>query len=204
MMLKKRRGRLLGLSDFGLRGGGLVNGHKYAELIALMLGHKTFADTRIPLRIIATELGSGQPFIFKEGRLSFAVQASSSVPVIFEPAKHQSRRFVDGALSDPVPVKILKELGATDVIAVNLYHKNEFVEKRFTFTKVALRSTRIALYNLSHISIKEADVVINPDTSQRLQNVGLRDFFSESTIKDVIAIGRRSAQRHLAEIKKLL
>lgn len=199
----KQKGRILGISDFGFRGG-LVSGRKYEKIIETLLGHYTFENTKIPLRIIATDLSSGEPFVFKEGKLATAVRASSSVPIVFEPVKHRGRRFIDGALSSPVPVDVLKELGADEVIAVNLYHKNEFIEKRFTVTKVALRSTRIALYNLSHHSIKNSNVTINPDTSYYVQNISLKKYFSSDVVDAMIKIGRKETEKHLPEIKKLL
>jgi NTE family protein len=202
-LLDKQKGRIIGISDFGFRGG-LVSGRKYEKIIETLLGRHIFEDAKIPLRIIATDLANGEPFVFQEGKLSTAVRASSSVPIVFEPVKHHGRRYIDGALSSPVPVEALKSLGADKVIAVNLYHKNEFIEKKFTFTKVALRSTRIALYNLSQHDIKDADVVINPDTSYYVQNISLKKYFSSDIVKEMINIGRKEAEKNLSEIKKLL
>lgn len=199
----KQKGRVLGISDFGFRGG-LVSGRKYEKIIETLLGHHFFEDVKIPLRIIATDLASGEPFVFKEGKLATAVRASSSVPIVFEPVKYHGHRFIDGALSDPVPVDVLKDLGADEIIAVNLYHKNEFIEKRFTFTKVALRSTRIALYNLSQQAIKNASITLNPDTSYYVQNISLKKYFSSAVVDEMIKIGRQEAEKYLPEIKKLL
>jgi NTE family protein len=202
-VLEGKRGMVLGLSDFGFRGG-LVSSKKYEKIIETLLSRHTFEEANIPLRIIATDLSSGEPFVFKQGKLSLAVRASSSVPLVFEPVKHQGRRFVDGALSSPVPVDILKDLGADEVIAVNLYHKKEFIEKRFTFTKVALRSTRITLYNLSQHAVQKAKVIINPDTSYYLQNTSIKKYFSKDIMEQMIKIGRKETEKNLPEIKKLL
>ncbi len=197
------KGRLFRLFDLGFKGG-LVSGNKYKKFIEQLLGQHTFAETMIPLRIVATELSSGQPVIFSSGRLTTAVRASSSVPIVFEPMKHHHQRFVDGALSDPVPVNALKELGEDKVVAVNLYHKNEFIEKKFTFAKVALRSIRIAFYNLSQISMMNAAVRINPDSSRFIQNLNLNRYLSNQSADEVIRVGRREAEKNIKEIKKLL
>jgi NTE family protein len=202
-VLDQKKTRIIGLSDFGFRGG-LVSGRKYQLMIETLLGRHTFNDLKIPLRIMATNLGSGEPFIFNSGKLSLAVQASSSVPLVFEPVSHHGARFVDGALSNPVPVSILKQLGADEVIAVNLYHKNEFIEKHFTFTKVALRSTRIALYNLAQVSVKSAGVVINPDTSRYVDSTRITEYFDQKKVAALVAIGRKEAEKQLPAIRKLL
>lgn len=198
-----KKSRTFKFSDFGFRGG-LVSGDKYEKFIEYLLGCHSFNNTKIPLRILATELSSGRPHVFSEGKLAAAVRASSSVPVVFEPAKQQRNCFVDGALSSPVPVAALKEIGADKVIAVNLYHRNEFTEKKFTFTKIALRSMRIALYNLSQQAIAEADLVLNPDTSYYIQHTNPIRYFSRDIADQMIRIGRREANKKLLELRKLV
>lgn len=194
---------LLQLADLGFRGG-LVSGRKYEKLVESLLGNSNFSDTILPLRIVATELSSGQPIIFSEGSLAAAVRASCSVPIVFEPAKNKRQRFIDGALSSPVPVDILRSLGADEVIAVNLYHKNEFVEKKFTLTKVALRSTRIALYNLAQYSSQAASVLLNPDISIYMQGISPRQYFSPQITNQVIKIGYKEAYKHMSIIQNIL
>ena len=197
------KGRLFRLFDLGFKGG-LVSGDKYEKFIEQLLGQHTFAETIIPLRIVATELSSGQSVVFSEGGLAMAVRASSSVPIVFEPVKHQEQRFVDGALSDPVPVKALKDLGEAHVVAVNLYHKNEFIEKKFTFAKVALRSIRIAFYNLSQNSMRAATVRINPDSSHFTQRLNLSRYLSNKSAEEIIKVGRQETEKNIEDIRKLL
>lgn len=190
--------------DIGFLGGGLVNGRKFEAFMQRVLGKHDFNETKIPLYVAATDLNGGQAYVFKEGKICVAVQASCSVPVVFEPTKVKSHRFVDGGLSDPVPVNTLKEAGADVVIAINLYHKNEFINKKFTFTKVALRSTRIVLYHLAKASIRNADVVIAPDVSKYLQSNKLKTYFKKEIADQMIAIGFKETMKHMDEIKKLI
>lgn len=190
--------------DIGFLGGGLVNSRKFEAFMRRVLGEHDFAEAKIPLYVAATDLTNGEAHIFKEGKICVAVQASCSVPVVFEPTKVKSHRFVDAGLSDPVPVNVLKEAGADVVIAINLYHKNEFTNKRFTFTKVALRSTRIVLYHLAKASIKNADVVVAPDVSKYLQKTKLKAYFKKEIADQMIAVGFKETMKHMDEIKKLL
>jgi NTE family protein len=150
---KAKNEKLPSVLDLGFRGG-IIKAKKFTKLVNYIFGKETFLDTKIPLRIMVTDLVSGKAHIFTEGKIAFGVQASCTVPVLFEPVKVKGHCFVDGGLSDPVPVEALKKMGADITIAVNLYHKNEFIDRRFTVVKVALRSSRIALYNLAQASIK--------------------------------------------------
>ena len=200
---KNAKNKLLSVMDLGFRGG-LVKKDKFQSLVERIFGEHTFLETKIPLRVMATDLTSGQAHVFSEGKVALSVQASCTVPVLFEPIKIKGHAFVDGGLSDPVPVEVLKKMGADRVIAINLYHKNEFINKRFTLTKVALRSTRIALYNLAQVSIKTADVVVAPDTSLFVQSNSLKKSLSEDVISRMINIGYKETLKQMPAIKKIL
>jgi NTE family protein len=191
------------LANLGWRSG-LVSNSKYEKFIEHLLGKKTFSQTKIPLRILATDLANGKSYIFSKGSLANAVQASSSVPIIFEPAQFEKHCFVDGALSSPVAVEQLINLGADKIIAVNLYHKNEFVDKKFSLAKVAMRSARIALYNLALHSVKDASVVINPDTSDLLNHALYKKYFTKELAQQMIEIGREDTEKKIKEIKSWL
>jgi NTE family protein len=189
--------------DFSRRGG-FINGQKFISRINQTLHKHNFSDTKIPVKLAATDLITGQPYIFEAGELAKAVCASSSVPLVFKPVSYKGHLLVDGALSNPVPVNVVREMGAQLVIAVNLYNRNEFVKKKFTMAKVVLRSTRIVMYNLAQNDIKGADVVINIDASPFNFDSGLKKYFAKTVAEELIKIGERATERMIPEIKKLL
>lgn len=203
MLLKNKDEFIPLFIDFGL-GSGLVNGDKIDAFLEKIFNNATFEKTKIPFWVIATDLVSGQPSIINSGSVAKAVRGSISVPIVFKPISYDNKLLVDGGLSDPVPVDILKENGAKKVIAVNLYHKNEFVERKFNLSNIALRSTRIALHNLSKISVKNADIVLNPDTSTCLNKTPITKYFDKKNIKKLISIGEKEANISLPQIKSLL
>ncbi len=200
------KNRKFKLSDFSWRGG-FVSSSKFQSFVAYLLGDYNFSKTKIPVRIIATDLLSGLPVIFDKGSLAAAVCASASVPILFEPAQKKKQRFVDGALSSPVPVGVLRDMGIQKIISVNLYHKNEYKNKNFTFTSNALNSLRIPLYNLARHDVKNADICLNPDISMPVKAVShfkLREYLSPFIADKIISIGRKETERKLDDIFKMI
>lgn len=189
--------------DFSLQGG-LVDGNKINIFLKKILGDIDFSETKIPFFVIATDLISGQKVVFSSGKIVPAVRGSISVPIVFKPLSYQDKLLIDGGLSDPIPVDVLKENGASKVIAVNLYHNNEFKKDKFSVSEIVLRSTKIALHNLSKISVVNANIILNPDTSFYLNKLKITDFFKPENIKKIISIGEEEAIKCLPEIKKML
>lgn len=99
---------------------GLMNGNNYAEFTRLMTKSKNIEDLPIPLRIIATDLDKGEMHIFKDGAIWRAVQASSAIPGVFSPVEYRGVMYVDGCLVDNCPCRILRDMGADIVVAVDL------------------------------------------------------------------------------------
>jgi NTE family protein len=81
---------------------------------------KEFQDLEIPFGCVATDIENGEEVVFKEGRVAEAVRASCGIPLIFSPFRYQGRFLVDGGLVDPVPTKVLSQMGADILVAVNL------------------------------------------------------------------------------------
>ncbi len=183
---------------------GLLSQHKIAKHLDPIFAKDTFTETKIPLQIMATNLRNGKLKIFDRGSLKLAVQASCAVPLIFNPVKRNKELLVDGALCEPLAIEPLRQMGADKVISVNLYHKNEFTDKRFNLAHTALRSVRILLYNYSQIKAKEAEIDINPDISKQVIKAGLKTVFSKQLALEAIKIGERAAEKNLRAIKKIL
>lgn len=81
----------------------------------------TIESLPVPLSIIASEYHSGEQVIFSSGNLLSAIRASISIPGIFEPVRYGNRILIDGGVVNPLPVDVVKKMGADKVIAVNLH-----------------------------------------------------------------------------------
>lgn len=120
---------------------------------------------KIPFACVATDVRGGQEIIIREGPVWKATRASASLPLLVSTAKFGDRFLVDGAVLNPVPVRVVKEMGAGFVIAVNV-SPDQYVHEVPNPSIFAVLAQLIHLANhqiLEH-SLEGADVVIQPDT----------------------------------------
>ena len=105
--------------------GGVVAGQKiklfFNQLVRANQGERNIEDLPLPLSIIATDIGTGERVVFREGALTTAMRASMSVPGLLAPVDHQGHKLVDGGLVDNLPISEVRERCQADVvIAVNV------------------------------------------------------------------------------------
>lgn len=107
---------------------GLFEGKKVVKLLNQMLGKKTFKSCQTPFVAVATDLTTGEEVHLKTGRLDSAIRASISLPAIFTTVKKGKYQLMDGGLVNPLPVNVLRQMGADTVIAIDLNH--EYIKER--------------------------------------------------------------------------
>jgi NTE family protein len=90
------------------------------SLLQDMTGRADFADTVIPLSIMAVDLVERVPVALREGPLWEALLAATALAGFFRPFERDGRRFVDGLALVPVPTDAVAEDGADLTVAVNL------------------------------------------------------------------------------------
>jgi NTE family protein len=78
-----------------------------------------FEDLKLPFFVTVTNLLTGEVEYLNKGPLSLAIQASSSIPVLFSPVKINDRIYVDGGLKNNVPIKPLID-NCDVIIAVDI------------------------------------------------------------------------------------
>ncbi len=104
--------------------GGLIKGERLGKLLNSWWNAAEFKDLEIPFQAVATDLATGKPIVLDKGSLSLAARASSAIPGIFTPVNFENKFLIDGAMSCPVPVEMVKKMGADIVLAVNLYNND--------------------------------------------------------------------------------
>ncbi len=88
----------------------LLYGEKGFELLDTFLHVKRVEDCYPPIVIVSTDIGTGKEYLIKKGNLIDAIKASTAIPGIFPVRTFDGRQMQDGALVNPVPISICKEL----------------------------------------------------------------------------------------------
>lgn len=201
--------RLVSLADFGFSRTGFVRGRKVGELLkSIMGGNISFSDLKIQLACVATDIIRCEEVVINEGSVIDGVRASFSIPGIFAVAKWRGRYLVDGGLINPVPVSVVRSMGADFVIAVNVLP--DISERRFqmgkegivTFKKpnifsVVMQSMQMAQCVLVRSCLEGADIVITP----RVAHIGVGDFRRH---QECILQGELAAKDSVVEIRRQL
>ncbi|MGH8246825.1 MAG: patatin-like phospholipase family protein [Gammaproteobacteria bacterium] len=151
--------------DWVLPNRGFIRGNALQKFVNDAVQNRPIEHLNRPLAVVATDLQSGEPIIFRAGNTGAAVTASSSVPGIFQPVKIGDREYVDGGLVSPVPVKVARDLGADIVIAVDISDRPMLSRLRDTID-VLLQTFTIMGRTIASQELVTADVVISPDISQ--------------------------------------
>jgi predicted acylesterase/phospholipase RssA len=116
-----------------------------------------------PLRVLATNLETGQGRVFGSGDLVEAVRASMSIPGGFRPVVIEGQQYVDGALVENLPVFTAKEAFHADLaIAVDISAPLENRPATSIFS-VAARSLDLVVERRQWESRAAADFLIRPD-----------------------------------------
>jgi len=163
----------------------------------------TFADTKIPLYVTATDLYNGEQVVMSEGSVADAVRASISIPFIFPPHKVHGRYLVDGFQSDPLPIGVAIKEGADIIIAMGFespYQDRISSLMRYNFQMSSITSnnllkTNYAFHNLAHHS---EIIPILPEFKEKIK------LFDTDKLPYVIEEGERAAEAQLPFIKGLL
>lgn len=153
------------VSDWTLPDRGVIKGEALQSFINRSLGNRPLEKLAKSFGVVATDLATGEPIVFRTGNAGMAVRASSSVPGVFQPVPISGREYVDGGLVSPVPVRAAKGLGADFVIAVDISAKPQN-GKTQSVIDVLLQTFAIMGQSISKFELAEADIVIRPQTSE--------------------------------------
>jgi len=173
---------------------------QYLETLSARSGIRpsiSFDYLNPPLRIVTTDLSTGERVVLSSGSLAEAMRASIAVPVAFTPVNIEGRLLVDGGLVDPIPVGIAKDLFSGPVIAVDVSSDLLPASMIDNVIDIADQTTTIMSMRKKKESLETADLVIRPDLHGRIST----DF---SDIHSIIEAGEEAAETKLPEIEALL
>lgn len=160
---------------------------------------KTFQDLKIPFSAVAVDLISGKKVVFNSGRLIDAVEASSRIPLIYPPKKIGDMVLVDGAVLCPVPTDVVKEqCDFTISVPVAFYNKEKHPNHYLKMLNVFDRSLALLINRLTEVELINS----KPDFIIPLDDVAVFDGSEYDRAKEIIAIGRLTAERYVEDLKK--
>ncbi len=125
--------------------GELLTQRRLGEFLQAHLPCTSFEELKIPLHVSATDLERGGQRIFTSGELIPTLLACCAVPVIFPPVIIDGIRYVDGGLSNNLPIEPFADR-KNEVIAI-------YVNPLPPFN--AQRSLRRTLDRTFHLSFRE-------------------------------------------------
>jgi len=161
------------IADWSLPDRGFIKGEALQNFVNQAVQNRPMEKLNKPFAVVATDLQSGEPVVFRTGNTGMAVRASSSVPGVFQPVTISGREYVDGGLVSPVPVRAARAMGADLVIAVYISN-NPRLGKTKDSVDVMLQTFAIMGQSIASYELSEADIVIRPDTG-RIRSTAFED-----------------------------
>jgi NTE family protein len=182
---------------------GLVDDKVMMERLQSIFGDKTFADTTIPLHIVATDFYTGEEVVLSTGHLVDAARASSAIPMIFSPWKIGDQLLVDGAVCNPLPVDVAIKENSDVILAIGFElpmrrRMNSYTAVTTHFNSLymnnILKST-FAFYNAVH----HAEIIpILPVFEKQIGG------FDHHQLPYIIEQGEKAAEEQIPYLKRLL
>jgi len=189
--------RMFSLVDPHLKQG-LISGEKVKTFIEGYVDGKKIEDCKIPFVAVATDLKTGEIVILNKGEMAQAIRASISIPLVFKPVEIDGKTLADGGLSAPVPVEIVRGMGADIIIAINLdkhYHDEEWKPGWYD---IANGSLNILRHHLALSNVASADMVINID-------VGKNNYWYQFINgQDKILTGEKATKEILPRLQEII
>ena len=172
---------------------GLISMTNIREFLVKNLRHTKFEELAIPFYATATSFIDGIQTIFDKGDLIDPLIAASSIPVLFPPVTINNIPYVDGGLSNNLPVEPFNNKRA-DTICIYVNPIKPFNPKEGTM-EVLDRSIHLSFRRMVTFSAEGCRLYIEP---QNLDKFGLFDIHK---LEEIFDIGYNSAKEVLQNNK---
>lgn len=170
-------------------GGGLLNMHFLAEILDEYIGVDSIEALKKPLTIAASNLNSGECEFFRKGSLLKAVAASAAIPVLFAPQVVDGKTYVDGGLTNNLPVDGLPK-DCDLIIGVHVNYQEDLGELDGVWA-IAGRCFSMAIYHTVRDDREKCHLLIEPPETKEF---GL---FAFHEAEELYRTGYEAAQKEL-------
>jgi NTE family protein len=168
-----------------------------------VFGEKIFADTQIPLYLMATDFFTGESVTLCEDKLVDAIRASISIPYIWPAWPLNGRLLIDGGATNPLPVDVAIREGADIILAIGF--QSPFPSKIRSVSRYAFHINSLLTNNLYqanfafHSAVHHAEIIsIFPEFERPIR------LFDTDQIPYVIEQGEKAMNEQLGYVKRLL
>ncbi len=161
---------------FSFTGNSIIKSEKIDKILEQIFHNIKIKDTKIPLKIIATNIQTGDMKLFTsrdDVMIKDAVLASMAIPGIFEEQVIDGTIYSDGFLCENLGVN---QATCRDIIAVDVLGKNSFAQempnnflKTSNILEMLEKSMRILIHNQTKLLLKNSTkniLLIEPDTKK--------------------------------------
>ncbi len=212
---------LLDIFDYNIPRSALLRGRKIRRMIETAMAEETIEECPLCVYVVCTDLITGREIVLDRGKLGKAIWASGSLPGIFRPVRWGQYLLVDGAVLNKVPARILREKGASVVIAVNVTPERDTGLEAVNgspgwvrscldqippirhwlsgpnILRIVSRSISVSGLHLSRLHNDAIDVEIKPKIEQF-------DFLRFEQFDQIVEAGMEATRRALPEIREAL
>ncbi|MCA9773691.1 MAG: patatin-like phospholipase family protein [Myxococcales bacterium] len=173
---------------------GLMSIERLERRFEERVGRVRFEDARIPFAVIATDIGTGEAVVLREGPVASAVAASACIPGVFHPIERDGRLLVDGGLVESVPLSPLRTMGAEFTIGVNLGHRRRYRRPK-NLIELLSNVFDVATRNRTKTPQDVANLLIAPNLGSYRKT-----WADAEEIEEMIAEGHRAATEALESL----
>jgi len=176
---------------------GLIRIEKLRQVTEFLITENRWERDGIRLGIVATDLKTGEDVYFTDGDLVTSILASSAIPGFVPPVAFNGRVLVDGGVTQQVPIRLARKMGADFVIAIDVGQSINPSARVDNAMAIMSQAEGIKSYHYRMMLNREADVLVMPSF------IGIH--WSEfSRAEEFINSGKIAAESKIAEIKTRL
>ncbi len=195
---------------------GLFEGAKFKKIIENLIPRPDFKYARVPYVAVATDLLTGKEVQIKSGSISDAIRSSIAIPGIFTPFKKGKQHLVDGGVVNPLPVSVVRNMGADIVIAVDLNHsflkekskvkkpdENKFLKWVTPDWPTIIDVMENSIFMMQS-EITQKNLILYKPEFLLQPELGGSSIFDFHHAKQLIDVGYQTAKKQIPDIKKML
>jgi len=182
---------------------GIIKGNRIYHNLSQMFPGMNIETTRVPLRIVATDIVRASQVVLDQGEVARAVRASISLPLYMKPVPDGERLLLDGGLSNPLPVDVAAATGARVILSMGFENTsdtpmthplnllNQVIRMRSNYLIRTSQGLQMLTYPGTLINIR-------PTFGHH------HSFFKFETMREIIDIGVAATERALPRIEEAL